>query len=149
MREDDRELVSASELANLGYCERVVRFHWYRGRRPTPAQVAAQRRGLEAHQRFYEDSLRVAKASERKGRCFVATLVLGECTETKALRAFRDLYLRRSDAGRWCIAAYYRLSPRVCELLRTRPLMTRLARWALIPLARGAARAVQWRCEHE
>jgi hypothetical protein len=92
----DRDLVSASELAQLGYCERVAHFDWRYGARRSPEQLVAQDRGNAAHDQFYKDSLAIARASERKGRCFVATLALGECAETRALRAFRDLYLRRT-----------------------------------------------------
>lgn len=47
-------------------------------------RLGAQDRGNAAHDRFYKDSLAIARESERKGRCFVATLALGECAETDA-----------------------------------------------------------------
>ena len=121
MNRTDRDLVSASELAQLGYCERVAHFDWRYGARRSHEQLRAQDRGNAAHDQFYKDSVAIARASERKGRCFVATLALGECAETSALRAFRDLYLRRSDVGRWCIGAYYRFSPALCRGLERRP----------------------------
>ena len=99
----DRGLVSASELAQIGYCERATHFDWRHGAQRTPEQLQAQDRGNAAHQRFYRDSIAVARASERKGKCFIATLALGEGAATTALRAFRDLYLRRTPGGRWLI----------------------------------------------
>ena len=51
-RPDD--LVSASELAQLGACERVVRFEALYGRRRTATQRQAVARGLVEHARFYE-----------------------------------------------------------------------------------------------
>lgn len=74
-------------------------FDWRDGARRTSEQVKAQDRGNAAHDQFYRDSVTIARASEKKGRCFVATLALGECAETRALRAFRDLYMRRTAAG--------------------------------------------------
>lgn len=102
----------------------------------------AQDRGNAAHDQFYKDSLSIARASERKGRCFVATLALGECVETSALRAFRDLYLRRSTPGRWFIATYYLLGPTVCDLLSHHPRMLSAVRFGLVLAGRVAARAV-------
>lgn len=133
-----RELVSASDLAQLGYCERVVHLDWQYGARRSHAQVMAQDRGNQAHEQFYRDSLKVARASQAKGKCFVATLALGECPQTHALRAFRDLYLRRSTVGRWCIGVYYRLSPALCRAVETRPGALAVVR-AMVKAAAGVA----------
>lgn len=142
MKRTDRELVSASELAQLGYCERVAHFDWRYGAKRSREQLMAQDRGNAAHDQFYKESLAIARASERKGRCFVATLALGECAETSALRAFRDLYLRRTVPGRRFIAAYYRLGPAVCELLSRHPRLLSAVRFALVLAGRVAAGAV-------
>lgn len=138
----DRDLVSASELAQIGYCERATHFDWHQGAKRTPEQLQAQDRGNAAHQQFYRDSIAVARASERKGRCFVATLVLGEGTATSALRAFRDLYLRRTAGGRWLIGAYYRSGPAVCEVLSRHPRMLQAVRLGVSLAAKVAAWAV-------
>lgn len=142
MRRTDRDLVSASELAQLGYCERVAHFDWRYGAKRSPEQLVAQDRGNAAHDQFCQDSLAIARASERKGRCFVATLALGECAETSALRAFRDLYLRRTALGRRFIAIYYRIGPAVCDLLSRHPGLLSALRLGLVPAGRMAARAV-------
>ena len=147
MRRTDRDLVSASELAQLGYCERVAHFDWRYGTKRSPEQLAAQDRGNAAHDQFYKDSLAIARASERKGRCFVATLALGECAETSALRAFRDLYLRRTLPGRWFIGTYYRLGPLVCDLLCQHPRLLSALRLVVVMAGRLAARAVARRLE--
>ena len=104
---DRDEFVSASELARMGYCERQVAFDASHGQRVTVEQERARDRGLKAHAAFYDESRRIAAASSTKGRCFIATLALGECGDTRTLRAFRDLYLRRSACGRWFVGAYY------------------------------------------
>lgn len=142
MKRTDREMVSASELAQLGYCERVAHFDWRLGAKRSPEQLKAQERGNAAHHQFYEESVAIVRASEKKGRCFVATLVLGECAETNALRAFRDLYLRRSAPGRRFIGSYYRLGPDVCNLLREHQRLLSAVRLGIALAGRLAGRAV-------
>ncbi|MEO8188386.1 MAG: CFI-box-CTERM domain-containing protein, partial [Burkholderiaceae bacterium] len=112
--ERDR-FVSASELAQLGYCERKIQFDRTFGERETYAQRQARKRGNRAHKSFYEESRRIARNSATRGKCFIATYLLGECKETSALRAFRDLYLRRSVFGRWIVGRYYKVSPWLCR----------------------------------
>ena len=150
--EDDRTMshcndkfVSASDLARLGYCERQVVFDAAYGRRSTKTQEHARERGLKAHVAFYEESQRIADASNTKGRCFVATLALGECEETRALRAFRDLYLRRSVLGKWLVGTYYSLSPTLCTWLETRPTVLKWVRPILRALAHAASTSVRHR----
>jgi hypothetical protein len=143
MTDRDDPFFSASELARMGYCERQVAFDASHGRRATAEQVQAQNRGQKAHAAFYDESRRIAAASATRGRCFIATLVLGECRETRALRAFRDLYLRRSAFGRWLVGIYYRTSLALCAWLETRPRAIRLVRRLLTGLARAADVAVQ------
>jgi hypothetical protein len=135
--------VSASELAEMGYCERKIAFDARFGRRTTAPQRAAQARGLRAHASFLEESERIAANSARKGRCFVATMVLGAGRETRDLRAFRDLVMRRSATGRYLIAVYYRLSPGLCDWLENRSVVRRLIGCMLLPAARIAGAIVR------
>lgn len=53
-RPDERKL-SASELAQIGVCERLVVFEQRYGKSRTMAQRKAIQRGLRAHRRFYRD----------------------------------------------------------------------------------------------
>lgn len=131
------KVVSASELAQLGYCERKVDFDVAFGPATTTQQRLAQQRGIAAHADFYAEG--VLEAGLETGGCFVATLVLGEGAETQALRTFRDQVLCRSRAGRWLIAFYYRASPPICRWLQERPVAVRLIRPLLI-LMGGLAR---------
>ena len=140
---DRDEFVSASELARMGYCERQAAFDACHGQRVTAEQEQARDRGLKAHADFLEESRRIAAASATQGRCFIATLVLGECDDTRGLRAFRDLYLRRSACGRWLVGTYYRASPALCGWLEKRPQAIRPLRWLLKALAGAASAAVQ------
>ena len=61
--------VSASELAQMGVCERLVVFEKCYGKRRTLVQQQAIRRGQHAHQQFYLDRHLDASA---KG-CFAIT----------------------------------------------------------------------------
>lgn len=47
--------VTASELAQMGVCERLVLFEHRYGMRSTARRRAAIERGLRAHQRFYTE----------------------------------------------------------------------------------------------
>jgi hypothetical protein len=141
----DDKFVSASDLARLGYCERLVAFDATHGRRSTKAQRRAQERGRRAHTAFYREGGRIAEGSGKKGRCFVATLALGECEETRALRVFRDLYLRRTRIGRWIVGWYYKISPRLCSWLETKPNVLGAVRPLLKALGRVAIAVVKRR----
>jgi len=50
-----RASVSASELAQMGVCERLVVFEHRYGKRRTMEQQLAIKRGLLAHERFYRE----------------------------------------------------------------------------------------------
>jgi hypothetical protein len=141
------KFVSASDLARLGYCERQVAFDAAHGRRSTKAQRHAQERGPPAHTAFYREGQRIAAASGKKGRCFVATLALGECEETRALRVLRDLYLRRSRVGRWLVGSYYKISPGLCIWLETKPKLLGAVRPLLKALGRVAMAVAKGKLE--
>lgn len=94
--------VIASELAQMGVCERLVVFEHRYGKRSSTEQRAAITRGLRAHEQFYREG---RTASALRGRCFIATMVFGDGPETQVLRAFRDRVLRRRPMGRGLIGA--------------------------------------------
>ena len=129
--------VSASELAQMGVCERLVVFEHRHGTRSTPAQRSAIERGLQAHERFYRDG---QVSSDVRGRCFIATMVYGEGHETRVLRRFRDRALRPWAWGRWLIFLYYRVTPRICDVLARWPVAQSATRVALRPIAWCAER---------
>lgn len=145
MRDD---YVSASELARLGYCERQVAFDAACGEATTATQRAARARGTSVHAAFYQEGKRIAERSAKRGYCFVATMALGECAETNALRAWRDLYLRRSVFGRRVIWLYYRVSPSICRWLESRPASLAAVRTAVKGCAWLASLAVASRQEN-
>ena len=129
--------VSASELAQMGLCERLVVFEHRYGKRCLPEQRAAIERGRREHERFYREE-RTAPAA--LGRCFIATMVFGEGPETQTLRAFRDQVLRRGPTGRGLIAIYYRVAPGICRMLERRPWAHSVLRVALQPVVWLATR---------
>ena len=132
----------ASELAQMGVCERLVVFEHRDGKRRTAAQRAAIRRGLQAHDRFFWDGLRL---SRKRGRCYIATLTFGEGPEVVALRMVRDRVLATHAAGRWLIRMYYRTAPMVCSVLVRWPWLLSIVRTILRPIAWIAARMLRER----
>ena len=135
-RRKTRHAVGASALSQMGVCERLVVFEHREGKRPTPLQREALRRGLRAHRQFASEG---ASRAERAGRCFIATHVFGEGPETEVLRRFRDRFLRPTCAGRRLILAYYRLAPTVCRMMERWPMTRSVARAAIRPLVWCAA----------
>jgi hypothetical protein len=135
------DYVSASDLAQMGVCERRVVLAARLGERRTAQQLAAAARGTRAHRRFLRAALRRdagVQTSEPKGACFIATAVYGQGHETEVLRSFRDRVLRSCRAGRWLIGAYYRLSPALAHWLLLHPLAAATVRVALRPVVRSA-----------
>lgn len=132
IRRKKSKAVSASELAQMGICERLTVFEHRYGKRITAFQRAAIRRGLAEHKHFYLDAILL---SQKKGRCYIATLIFGQSWETAALRLFRDRILRPYAMGRWLIRAYYRMAPGVCKVLKRWPWLQPIARAILKPIA--------------
>ncbi len=93
-------MVSASDLAQMGRCERLVVFEHLHGSRRTVWQQQARARGLVEHEHFYREGLAASAQAGRKERCFIATCVFGEAWQTEVLRRFRDEALRPSAWGR-------------------------------------------------
>lgn len=135
-----RPSVSASELAQMGVCEQLVQFEHRYGRRHSPQQHADMMRGDREHRRFFLEG-----RMERKGRCFIATLVYGEGAEVAVLRSCRDQVLRATLIGRAFIFGYYRMAPGVCHLLEGHPHLARVTRALLRPVVWMAARVLSSR----
>ena len=114
-------MVSASDLAQMGRCERLVVFEHIYGSRRTARQRHARARGLVEHEQFYREGRAASTQTDRTGRCFIATCVFGEAWQTQVLCRFRDEALRPSVWGRRVIRLYYRGAPGICELLRRWP----------------------------
>lgn len=137
--------VSATELAQMGTCERMVWLEHQLGRRRTPEQAAASRRGLVEHARFFDESQRLLSggAEPARGRCFVATLLLADRARATphlaALRDYRDLIMKRSELGRRLVMSYYWIGPALCRTLVRHAWLQGPARAIVVALAMLAA----------
>lgn len=134
-----KQTTSASELAEMGYCEKRMLFVHRLGPRASPAREEARLDGLAAHQAFHRDAVTIApnvQSSEVKPWCFIASELFGQgAWETMALRMARDRLLRRYAAGRAFIGVYYRYSPRIARWLRRHRRVQAVARVLLQPVA--------------
>ena len=137
----DSRWTSASELAEMGTCERRILLQSKHGDVKSLAQREAEKRGNAAHAEFYQESFRHAPVTDSsKPWCFIATTLYGpSAPETNLLRMFRDRCLRNFGPGRRLIRIYYAVSPRICAYLVNRP-SARLAARALLRPALALAR---------
>ena len=129
--------MSASELAQMGACERFVFFEAKYGKRASRCQQEAIKRGRTEHAKFFRDGVRSqsdAQTSLSKPWCFCASLAWGpDAPETDLLRRFRDQILRRTAAGRSLIRGYYRAAPGLCRGLDGHRKLIRALRLGLMP----------------
>jgi hypothetical protein len=135
---DKKPMVSASELAQMGACERLVLFEARYGKRRSRWQQNAIERGRTEHDKFFKDGARSQsdlQTSLSKPWCFWASLAWGpEAPETDLLRRFRDRILRRTAAGRGLIRVYYRTAPELCRRLQGRRKLIRALCLGLRPV---------------
>ena len=134
-RSADVRMVGASDLAQMGRCERLVVFEHLHGSRRTAGQQRARARGLVEHEHFYREGIAASAQAARKGRCFIATCVFGDGWQTQVLRRFRDVALRSNVWGRRLIWSYYRLAPGICTCLRRWPALQAAVRVVLGAIA--------------
>ena len=119
--------VSATQLAEMGYCEQRMLLAHRLGERTTPAQRQARARGNEAHLRYF-----VQGVAAKDRRCFIASCVFGpDALETQQLCGYRDAVLLPRWWGQCLVALYYRVAPSMCRLLERWPAGLSLTRTAL------------------
>lgn len=98
--------ISATELAQMARCEKLMVFEDLHGSRISERQQQAMKRGLIEHEKFYREGLAAtSNGVEGKGRRFISICVLGAFRLTQVFRQFRDLAWRRRF-----IWLYYRLA---------------------------------------
>ena len=141
----EKTMVSASELSQMGVCERLVLFEARYGKRTSSAQDRAIERGRAEHARFFGNGVRSQfdlQTSLPKPWCFCASLAWGpRAPETDLLRQFRDRILRRTAAGRIMIRMYYSNAPDLCRRLHGHSRLISAIRLGLTPalwIARAA-----------
>ena len=131
-------LVSASDLAQMGRCERLVLLEHLYGKRRTARQQQARERGRVEHEQFfYREGLVASAHANRKWRCFIATCIFGEAWQTQVLRRLRAEVLRQSVWGRHLIRLYYHVAPNICEVLCRWPSLQGPVRMVLGAIAMG------------
>jgi hypothetical protein len=132
-----KTMVSASELSQMGACERFVLFEAKYGKRKSPCQQQAIKRGRTEHAKFFRDGVRSqagVETSLSQPWCFCASLAWGpEAPETDLLRRFRDKILGRSAVGQCLIHLYYRTAPGLCRRFEGRRNLIRALRLGLKP----------------
>lgn len=125
-----RPKIRASDLGSLAYCERKVRLEVTVGAPRSAERERLAAAGTARHAAFEKEG-----GGDR--RCFIATCVYGiDAPETHRLRTFRDRFLMPSAAGRFLVATYYRVSPRLIPWLGDSYLLWRAARMSLDVLVR-------------
>lgn len=134
---DKKTMVSASELSQMGACERLVLLEAKYGKRMSRCQQEAIERGRREHAEFFRDGVRSradVETSLSAPWCFCASLAWGpEAPETDLLRSFRDRVLQRSAAGRCLVRLYYRTAPGLCRRVEGRRNLIRALRLGLTP----------------
>lgn len=121
------EYLSASKLAEMGYCEVKVVLVERRGDRVTPDVAIARERGKALHEQFHREVVsshnrNQGRSRPRTGPCFIASVAYGPCDwRTDELRAFRDECLLRNRSTAWMVSIYYRVSPPIAAWLSRHP----------------------------
>jgi hypothetical protein len=141
-RRSKQRTVSASALSQMGVCERMVVFEHREGRRLTAAQKDALRRGVQAHRRFAAEQVPPA----RLGRCFIATPVFIDASETQHLRSLLARILRRMNTGwRLIHCTCTSVASATVGLMKRWPMLQRATRATLRPIGWLARRLMEAR----
>ncbi len=76
----------------------------------------------------------------QKGNCFIATAAYGSYDDFDVwvLRQFRNKVLLKSDAGRWFVRTYYRLSPPIAHFIAGHDALRAMVRILLKPFVLGS-----------
>lgn len=115
--------VTATVLAEMGFCEQACLMRARHGAVETAASAEAKRAGTNEHQRFHEQ-VSAQHNRSRTGtdrRCFIASAVYGQDDpRTDQLRQFRDRALMPHRSGRFLVRLYYRVSPSMVDAMAKR-----------------------------
>ena len=117
------QFVSASNLAKMGRCEKLMQFERLQGSRTDRRCRRAMEHGRVEHERFHRDGLAAVSAMTfRRKPCLVCNCMPGmPCSQTDALRRFRDEVLQPTWWGRGLVSVYYLLGPCISLVLRRWP----------------------------
>ena len=135
--------VSASELAQMGRCEKLVLFEHLLGNRRTVVQQQARTRGRVEHAMFYREGLMAFAQFDRTKRRFIDSGVFGGSWQIGVLR--RRMALCPENWGRRVIWLGYRVVHGICDVLRRQPIVQVLACLVLGALSTGLRWRSGWR----
>ena len=126
----ENRYVTASEMADMGKCERLVVLDSIHGKQYSTLTEELRQDGKEEHRRHHVEVQRYAEPGGRYDeRCFIATAVYGHgAWQTELLRKWRDDVLLPNPLGRVATRIYYIISPAVIDLMKNKPKIIELTR---------------------
>lgn len=134
MRKGNRRVVSATELAEMGFCEQKIRLKAQYGDRDTRESAQLRSQGKQNHLTHHHTTLHHHNRPDRDHlpvsdrRCFIASAVYGmDDPRTNELRKFRDERLLTFSSGRIAVLLYYRFSPVLAGLAQRHPGVRKVA----------------------
>lgn len=130
--DESRRPISATELAELGACERRALLKLEHPEKVSWGRRMARRRGDREHLRHHHRVVRYSRP------CFIATAVYGDADapSVATLRGFRDQVLLRSRVGTALVWLYYCWSPALARRLVKHPRLCRVLQFFLDALVR-------------
>lgn len=120
------QMVNASDLAQMGRCERLVVFEHLHGNRRTARQQRARARGVAEHAQYSRVGLVAITQADRRGRRFIAIFTFAKAWRSDVLR--RIVRLRGRLAACLCKFPRRRASQAQVRMLLT-VMATRLRCW--------------------
>lgn len=109
----DGPMVNASDLAQMGRCERLVVFEHLHGCRRTAPQQEARARGVAAHMQYRKEGLVAIAPADRKDRSFKVAFTFGKARWAEVLRRLRVVSSQVSVRGRRLIRLCGRVAPSI------------------------------------
>ena len=105
-----------------------------RGRKEEALEALRQAEGSGDEELSVSAAKQIARLTQQKGGCFIATACYGGYAHPQVLlfRRFRDHTLLQSAAGRSVVWLYYRVSPFLARTLRRCPWAAGWVRWAIL-----------------
>lgn len=118
--------VSASELADMEYCERKIALEVRFGKRMGRDRAHRAAQGTLAHEAFFEEGVQ-GNEPRRPGVCVIAKLGLANAEDQDVLRRVRDQWLEPNRVGRLFVQGYYKCGAGVQPLLEANRMIRRLS----------------------
>lgn len=128
--------LSATELAEMGLCEKRVQLRHRLGVRQLKEQEARTAHGLREHRRYFEEGAAATRSAGFGGRCLIVSRIFGDTAwQTNALRRSRDGVLLTKSWGRQVVRACVWTALIACAAVRRWPMLQKPVRVCLDRLA--------------